>query len=255
MNLVEAVVDGDAVALRRATVIPLDPARRPGKRRPRRARHPPGGVRGRRVRRPEPAAGSSVQVEVLEELGSDAHVFFQVDARRPEVDLGSDADDDGAARRADDALHRPGRPARPPRGRVRRSSSPSTRPRFHFFDPETGAALAAEPETAADTEQVPWRPRRTGLDHERTGRSRARRASSVLDLIEQLGVGEAIPSERQLCADLGVSRLTVRAALDELVREGYLVRRRGSGHVRQRAEDRAGADDDLLHRGHAARAA
>ena len=51
----------------------------------------------------------------------------------------------------------------------------------------------------------------------------------VLDLIEQLGVGEAIPSERQLSADLGVSRLTVRAALDELVREGYLVRRRGSG--------------------------
>src|SRR3954447_21117484 len=51
----------------------------------------------------------------------------------------------------------------------------------------------------------------------------------VLDLIEQLGVGTAIPSERQLSADLGVSRLTVRAALDELAREGYLVRRRGSG--------------------------
>jgi GntR family transcriptional regulator len=52
---------------------------------------------------------------------------------------------------------------------------------------------------------------------------------SVLDLIEQLGVGDAIPSERQLSVDLGVSRLTVRAALDELVREGYLVRRRGAG--------------------------
>ena len=51
----------------------------------------------------------------------------------------------------------------------------------------------------------------------------------VLDLIEQLGVGDSIPSERQLSADLGVSRLTVRAALDELVREGYLVRRRGAG--------------------------
>jgi GntR family transcriptional regulator len=51
----------------------------------------------------------------------------------------------------------------------------------------------------------------------------------VLDLIDQLGIGEAIPSERQLSADLGVSRLTVRAALDDLVREGYLVRRRGSG--------------------------
>jgi GntR family transcriptional regulator len=51
----------------------------------------------------------------------------------------------------------------------------------------------------------------------------------VLDLIERLGVGDAIPSERQLSTELGVSRLTVRAALDDLVREGYLVRRRGSG--------------------------
>jgi GntR family transcriptional regulator len=56
----------------------------------------------------------------------------------------------------------------------------------------------------------------------------------VVDLIEALGVGRAIPSERQLSADLGVSRLTVRAAIDELVREGYLVRRRGSGtYVRE----------------------
>ena len=51
----------------------------------------------------------------------------------------------------------------------------------------------------------------------------------VLELIEPLNVGDAIPSERQLGIDLGVSRLTVRAALDELVREGYLVRRRGAG--------------------------
>ena len=51
----------------------------------------------------------------------------------------------------------------------------------------------------------------------------------VLDLIEQLEVGEAIPSERQLSTDLGVSRLTLRAALDDLAREGHLVRRRGAG--------------------------
>jgi len=51
----------------------------------------------------------------------------------------------------------------------------------------------------------------------------------VLDLIEQLEVGEAIPSERQLSSDLGVSRLTLRAALDDLAREGYVVRRRGAG--------------------------
>jgi GntR family transcriptional regulator len=51
----------------------------------------------------------------------------------------------------------------------------------------------------------------------------------VLELIEPLSVGDSIPSERQLGIDLSVSRLTVRAALDELVREGYLVRRRGAG--------------------------
>jgi GntR family transcriptional regulator len=51
----------------------------------------------------------------------------------------------------------------------------------------------------------------------------------VFDLIESVGVGHAIPSERQLSVDFGVSRLTVRAAIDELAREGYLVRRRGSG--------------------------
>jgi GntR family transcriptional regulator len=51
----------------------------------------------------------------------------------------------------------------------------------------------------------------------------------VVQLIQRLGVGEAIPSERRLSSELGVSRLTLRAALDELVREGYLVRRHGSG--------------------------
>jgi GntR family transcriptional regulator len=51
----------------------------------------------------------------------------------------------------------------------------------------------------------------------------------VFDLIESVAVGHAIPSERQLSQDFGVSRLTVRAAIDELAREGYLVRRRGSG--------------------------
>jgi GntR family transcriptional regulator len=51
----------------------------------------------------------------------------------------------------------------------------------------------------------------------------------VLDLIEPMEVGAAIPSERQLSAELGVSRLTLRAALEDLAREGYLVRRRGAG--------------------------
>lgn len=41
--------------------------------------------------------------------------------------------------------------------------------------------------------------------------------------------GEALPSEHELCERLGVSRPTLRAAVDELVDEGVLVRRPGRG--------------------------
>src|SRR5712691_1057982 len=76
----------------------------------------------------------------------------------------------------------------------------------------------------------------------------------VLDLIERLAIGDAIPSERQLCIDLGVSRLTVRAALDDLVREGYLVRRRGAGTFVAEPKVAKGIDitsfsDDMIARG------
>jgi GntR family transcriptional regulator len=77
----------------------------------------------------------------------------------------------------------------------------------------------------------------------------------VLELVESLSVGDAIPSERQLGVDLGVSRLTVRAALDELVREGYLVRRRGAGtFVAEPKVQKGGIDitsfsDDMRARG------
>src|SRR5215470_2954572 len=63
----------------------------------------------------------------------------------------------------------------------------------------------------------------------RTATKQSETRERVLDLIERLGIGDAIPSERQLTRELGVSRLTVRAALDDLVREGLLVRRHGSG--------------------------
>ena len=39
----------------------------------------------------------------------------------------------------------------------------------------------------------------------------------------------ALPSEPELCARHGISRTTVRRALDRLAREGRIVRRRGSG--------------------------
>src|SRR3989442_8210601 len=66
----------------------------------------------------------------------------------------------------------------------------------------------------------------------RKGRSLGKQAEArerVLDLIEALAIGQAIPSERLLSQELGVSRLTVRAAIDQLVRDGQLSRRHGAG--------------------------
>jgi GntR family transcriptional regulator len=45
-----------------------------------------------------------------------------------------------------------------------------------------------------------------------------------------LGPAEALPAERQLATELGISRITVRKAIDGLVDEGLLVRRAGSGN-------------------------
>jgi GntR family transcriptional regulator len=55
---------------------------------------------------------------------------------------------------------------------------------------------------------------------------------ALRDAIEKrvLGPEDALPSERQLAADLGVSRITVRKAIDGLVSEGLLVSRQGSGN-------------------------
>lgn len=44
-----------------------------------------------------------------------------------------------------------------------------------------------------------------------------------------LRVGEAIPGERHLAKAAGVSRVTVRRALDDLVADGVLVQRQGAG--------------------------
>ncbi|MDT7617017.1 MAG: GntR family transcriptional regulator, N-acetylglucosamine utilization regulator [Pseudonocardiales bacterium] len=53
---------------------------------------------------------------------------------------------------------------------------------------------------------------------------------------EHLSPGDLLPSERQLCVDHGVSRITVRDAIGQLVSEGLLVRVRGKGtFVAQRA--------------------
>ncbi|MCW4457475.1 GntR family transcriptional regulator [Microbacterium sp. MPKO10] len=58
---------------------------------------------------------------------------------------------------------------------------------------------------------------------------RERVRSHILEIIETRSTGDPIPSERALCADLGVSRPTLRAAVDELVAAGLLVREHGRG--------------------------
>jgi len=45
-----------------------------------------------------------------------------------------------------------------------------------------------------------------------------------------LAPDDALPAERQMAAELSVSRITVRKAIDGLVEEGLLVRRQGSGN-------------------------
>ena len=51
----------------------------------------------------------------------------------------------------------------------------------------------------------------------------------ILGLIENTRAGTGLASERELAQRLGVSRPTVRAALDDLTRDGFLVRQRGRG--------------------------
>src|SRR3982750_395693 len=62
---------------------------------------------------------------------------------------------------------------------------------------------------------------------------------ALRDAIENqvLAADDALPSERQLASDLGVSRITVRKAIDGLAGEGLLVSRQGAGNfVRPRID-------------------
>ena len=60
-------------------------------------------------------------------------------------------------------------------------------------------------------------------------------------------VGEALPSERELSAMTSISRVTVRKAIDTLLREGMLSRRPGSGtYVSTRIEQPASLLGGLL---------
>jgi GntR family transcriptional regulator len=62
-----------------------------------------------------------------------------------------------------------------------------------------------------------------------TGAKRSRVRAHLRALVDTSPPGEPLPSERDLSEQLGVSRPTLRAAIDDLARDGLLVRQHGRG--------------------------
>ena len=219
MNLVEATLDGDEVAFG-GFRFPLDPRRRPL----RGSSEVVLGIRPECFEDAEfaPAGLPTLErkIEVVEELGSDAHVFFTVDA--PPVDGGAARGRRGgpgrpAPQRAG-AVHR----ARRRRGRAPVGRRPAPRDRSRAL-PLLRPADRREPHHreragAGGRRAMSRPPTKTAQTRER-----------VLDMINAPRAWRGDPLRAAAQLGLGVSRLTVRAALDDLVREGHLSRRRGAG--------------------------
>jgi GntR family transcriptional regulator len=71
-----------------------------------------------------------------------------------------------------------------------------------------------------------------------------------LILSGQISSGESIPSERILCEKTNASRVTIRKAIDQLIIEGLLFRRQGSGtfiseRIEHKGEDLSGFTDEM----------
>jgi multiple sugar transport system ATP-binding protein len=140
MNLVEATVEGDTIAFGQFRVS-LAPGRRP-----------PGGVDrvvlGIRPEAFDDAAFSQKQlpriqvtVDVLEELGSDSHVFFPVAAPRVTIETRDATSDDATILADSDSLFT-ARVDPATRGRVGEPLELTVDPaKFHFFDVEAGRSL------------------------------------------------------------------------------------------------------------------
>ena len=108
------------------------------------------------TRRARISRACAVKPDVVEDLGSEHHVIFTLDAPRVTAEAvraaADDEDDEGKLFADDRAIFTAVR-RRAARGlrRRRRSSSRSTTSRLHFFDPATGAVLtgAAQPSPVA----------------------------------------------------------------------------------------------------------
>ena len=144
MNLVEATLDGDDVVFG-GFRLPLDPGCRPR----RGSSAVVLGIRPECFKDAELAPAGlptiDTRIEVVEELGSDAHVFFHVDAPSVTAELLEAAEEDQVGLLAgEQALFTARVDARTtarPGADLRLAIDPT---RFHFFDPQTGASLTTE---------------------------------------------------------------------------------------------------------------
>jgi multiple sugar transport system ATP-binding protein len=159
MNLVEAAIDGDHVVFGRHRV-PLDPARRPATSGARVVL----GVRPESFEHARLAAAAlpriEARLEVVEELGADAHVFFAVDATPYAVEAQAARDSTLLAGQGAVFTARVDPAARVRVGEVvDLAVDPG---RFHFFDPETGRSLLHGDTTSARPAALVA----SGIDHE-----------------------------------------------------------------------------------------
>ena len=142
MNLVEATIDGDDALFGRFR-IPLDPARRPA----RGHRKVTLGIRPEAFEAAASAPAGSPTVEVVpavvEELGSDAHVFFPVDAKRIAVNAGETESEEGTLLAHEEALFSARIDPRVNAAVGQLLTLAVDPARFHFFDVDTGISLLA----------------------------------------------------------------------------------------------------------------
>jgi multiple sugar transport system ATP-binding protein len=140
MNLVEATLEADKIAFGQFRV-PLDPVRRP-------AGDPTEVVLGIRPEAFNDAAHAKpnlphleVTVDVIEELGSDTHVFFRVAAPRVTIETrNASADEAGLLAEEDSLFTARVDPATKAKSgaRLQLAVDPAS---FHFFDVRTGESL------------------------------------------------------------------------------------------------------------------
>ncbi|MFT8357446.1 GntR family transcriptional regulator [Bifidobacterium aquikefiri] len=58
--------------------------------------------------------------------------------------------------------------------------------------------------------------------------------------LTSMQAGEQLPTEAELCTQYNVSRITIRRAVDDLIRDGALVRKQGSGTFKTRDDPSTG---------------